>query len=406
MAIELKDLLADNFHIFRPEDYGAVALNPASPDSGIDSSAAIQDCINDALSKSKHPVILLTGLYALDNNPVQTINGVSHNCQLYIPYTAYNTTSFKTLSLLGISNGNFEAQGITPMATPYNGCGFYSRYMSATIGGSVIGFEKSATAGTFQVFNYTNVHFDKIDVLIKTHSGSTQVSNNMSGIDLQYINQMTVGTMRIRATSPTYSSIQPPTGNFGIRTPLDNNHGLLPINRLYVSGFDVGAYLGEHCQVNHLIAVGNYYGIDAVYTYPISICHYTAEMNAVSIRQRTASQLSIDTYQSERRASSTGVWYYGRSDFELSSPGAAAHLRIGKCMVHMEGTGFVQPTVGSGSSNYHIDVQRDENGVCHSPLNVWATAGRPTPITVGVWGYNTDLSKFETWNGAAWAALN
>ncbi|CAB4133922.1 hypothetical protein UFOVP265_9 [uncultured Caudovirales phage] len=55
---------------------------------------------------------------------------------------------------------------------------------------------------------------------------------------------------------------------------------------------------------------------------------------------------------------------------------------------------LVGTTAPSGGTNFQVSF----------PLT-WNTEGRPSSPATGILGYNTDLSQYEFWNGAAWVQL-
>jgi len=69
---------------------------------------------------------------------------------------------------------------------------------------------------------------------------------------------------------------------------------------------------------------------------------------------------------------------------------------------------FSEFAAGSlANANYRVGVTSLSGGTNWQmpDINSWTTAGRPvTPVT-GTLGYNTDLSQYEFWNGAAWVQL-
>jgi hypothetical protein len=360
---------------------------------------AIQEAIDAAWAVSG-VVLVPNGVYQLCKTPLLTRSGGAYDLMhLIIPYAPYNAaaSAHKNLTIEFESLPNTEAQFLLDTTLPENGAQFRSLYQDDNILGSfILGFQRSPVSGTFEDFNYTQVHLKNVCCVVCNEDDASAVfAPYMGGVDLQKITKATVENYFARVSSAFSDTVSPAgTGSIGLRMPTTNAHATNEcMGACFVAGFEVGFELSEHFRGEHLLALGNYYALKINNSYPCTIQHLTTEGNKYNVVfSNSPSSLALLAWSGEDYTGADKWYQIVKDAHYLAGTPSQISLVVSKFAVHAHGGGVRALDYTSGMD---IVVMSDENGFSHKPVNSYTTGGRPTVLRDYVLGYNTTTAQME-----------
>ena len=236
------------------KDFIDLADYAVDPTFTVDSTAAIQQAILDAYALNITKIRVPCGRYMISGPLVG-----SGNCQLYIPQTREAAPN-KSIYFEGVSPPNFEQQGLRNVPATTNGAIFESTIVGTGTNPAVFGFEQG-NSGDAWIWNYTNTGFKNLCVrtFVAPAGGA---SNSMSALNFQFAAQVAeLDMLRIDVSRGLQDMVQPSTGSTGIILPPVDNHLLINIGMVYISGYNTAINAQEHTHIRHFISIGNVNGI-------------------------------------------------------------------------------------------------------------------------------------------------
>lgn len=372
-----------NSKIYYLEDYGAVALNPFSPDNSIDCTSALQSCIDDIFADNNivNAKIALKGMYRI-GGPIKTWpNG--KRAQIMFPVIDYTPLMvIKNVAIVGEHAPIWEEQSIAEMPVSYGGCGFYSSIYNqdTTKTNWCISLGAGRDSSVFGEFNNINMYMDNIYMMLRSHGANgAPVSNTMSGIDASTNSNFQFGRIFIRTSVPGSKLLMPSANSFGLYLPKWNNHASIDGTYVRCQGFGTGLYATEHLELGKYIGSGNVNGIHCEKYYPINIGQLILEMNKNPIVMGPGAYLNANVYQTERINDSSKWWY---STKDIIQESGTSSVTINRYVVHQEGG---QMGFGSWDAGVRVKVINDEHNLSYMPANVWDAL--PSNPTDGLEGY-------------------
>lgn len=380
------------------EDYGAIALDPFTPDNSIDCTNALQDCIDEIFNDTKvvNAKIVLKGMYRI-GGPVKTWpNG--KRAQIMFPVIDYTPLMvIKNVSIVGEHAPIWEEQSLVEMPVSYGGCGFYSSLYNQDTNQTnwCISLGAGRDSSVFGEFNNINMYMDNIYMMLRSHGANgSPVSNTMSGIDASTNSNFQFGRIFIRTSVPGSKLLMPSANSFGLYLPKWNNHASLDGTYLRCQGFGTGLYATEHLELGKYIGSGNVNGIHCEKYYPINIGQLILEMNKNPIVMGPGAYLNANVYQTERINDSSKWWYSTKDIFQESG---TSSVTINRYVVHQEGG---QMGFGSWDAGVRVKIINDEHNTSYNPLNIWSDL--PDNPVNGLEGYHLGIRKIymDGWKNA------
>lgn len=236
------------------KDFIDLADYAVDPTFTTDSTAAIQQAILDAYALNITKIRVPCGHYKIAGALVG-----SGNCQLYIPQTREAAPN-KSIYFEGVSPPNFEQQGLRNVLPTTNGVIFESTLVGTGANPAVFGCEQG-NSGDSWVWNYTNIGFKNLCVRTFVAPGGG-ASNSMSAFNFQFAAQVSeMDMLRIDVSRGLQDMVEPSTGSTGIILPPLDNHLLINIGMVYISGYNTAVSAQEHTHIRHFISIGNVNGI-------------------------------------------------------------------------------------------------------------------------------------------------
>lgn len=380
------------------EDYGAIALDPFTPDNSIDCTNALQSCIDEIFNDTKvvNAKIVLKGMYRI-GGPVKTWpNG--KRAQIMFPVIDYTPLMvIKNVAIVGEHAPIWEEQSIAEMPVSYGGCGFYSSLYNQDTNQTnwCISLGAGRDPSVFGEFNNINMYMDNIYMMLRSHgANASPVSNTMSGIDASTNSNFQFGRIFIRTSVPGSKLLMPSANSFGLYLPKWNNHASLDGTYLRCQGFGIGLYATEHLELGKYIGTGNVIGMYCEKFYPINIGQCILEMNKKPIVMGAGAYLNANIYQTERINDSSKWWYSTKDIFQESG---TSSVTINRYVVHQEGG---QMGFGSWDAGVRVKIINDEHNTSYNPLNMWSDL--PDNPVNGLEGYHLGIRKIymDGWKNA------
>ena len=387
-----------NSKIYYLEDYGAIALDPFTPDNSIDCTNALQSCIDEIFNDAKvvNAKIVLKGMYRI-GGPIKTWpNG--KRAQIMFPVIDYTPLMvIKNVAIVGEHAPIWEEQSIAEMPVSYGGCGFYSSLYNQDTNQTnwCISLGACRDSSVFGEFNNINMYMDNIYMMLRSHgSNGAPVSNTMSGIDASNNSNFQFGRIFIRTSVPGSKLLMPSANSFGLYLPKWNNHASIDGTYLRCQGFGTGLYATEHLELGKYIGSGNVNGIHCEKYYPINIGQLILEMNKYPIKMGNGAYLNADVYQTEIINDISKWWYSEKDIFQESG---TSSVTINRYVVHKEGG---QMGFGSWDAGVRVKVINDEHNTSYNPLNMWSDL--PDNPVNGLEGYHLGIRKIymDGWKNA------
>ncbi|HAY3533732.1 hypothetical protein [Elizabethkingia anophelis] len=362
------------------EDYGAIALDPFTPDNSIDCTNALQSCIDEIFNDTKvvNAKIILKGMYRI-GGPIKTWpNG--KRSQIMFPTIDYTPLMvIKNIGIIGEHAPIWEEQSIAEMPVSYAGCGFYSSLFNqdTTQTNWCISLGSGRDTSVFGEFNNINIFMDNIYMMLRSHgTNGAPVSNTMSGIDASTNSNFQFGRMFIRTSVPGTKLLMPSANSFGLYLPKWNNHASLDGTYLRCQGFGIGLYATEHLELGKYIGSGNVIALYCEKYYPVNIGQCILEMNKKPIVMGAGAYLNLGVYQTEI-INDTSKWWY--SDKDIYQDSGSSSVTVNRYVVHKEGG---QMGFGSWDTGVKVKIINDEHNTSYNPVNVYNSLtelpGNPT----------------------------
>ncbi|MDV3568130.1 hypothetical protein CMU71_14650 [Elizabethkingia anophelis] len=380
------------------EDYGAIALDPFTPDNSIDCTNALQSCIDEIFNDTKvvNAKIVLKGMYRI-GGPIKTWpNG--KRAQIMFPVIDYTPLMvIKNVAIVGEHAPIWEEQSIAEMPVSYGGCGFYSSIYNqdTTKTNWCISLGAGRDSSVFGEFNNINMYMDNIYMMLRSHGANgAPVSNTMSGIDASTNSNFQFGRIFIRTSVPGSKLLMPSANSYGLYLPKWNNHASIDGTYVRCQGFGTGLYATEHLELGKYIGSGNVNGIHCEKYYPINIGQLILEMNKNPIVMGPGAYLNANVYQTERINDSSKWWYSTKDIFQESG---TSSVTINRYVVHQEGG---QMGFGSWDAGVRVKIINDEHNTSYNPLNIWSDL--PDNPVNGLEGYHLGIRKIymDGWKNA------
>ncbi|MCT4288193.1 hypothetical protein HZP25_15935 [Elizabethkingia anophelis] len=380
------------------EDYGAIALDPFTPDNSIDCTKALQDCIDEIFNDTKvvNAKIVLKGMYRIGGAIKTWPNG--KRAQIMFPVIDYTPLMvIKNVSIVGEHAPIWEEQSLVEMPVSFGGCGFYSSLYNQDTNQTnwCISLGAGRDSSVFGEFNNINMYMDNIYMMLRSHGANgAPVSNTMSGIDASTNSNFQFGRIFIRTSVPGSKLLMPSANSFGLYLPKWNNHASIDGTYLRCQGFGTGLYATEHLELGKYIGSGNVNGIHCEKYYPINIGQLILEMNKKPIVMGAGAYLNANIYQTERINDSSKWWYSTKDIFQESG---TSSVTINRYVVHQEGG---QMGFGSWDVGVRVKIINDEHNTSYNPLNMWSDL--PDNPVNGLEGYHLGIRKIymDGWKNA------
>ena len=329
----------DGVGVFKPENYGAVALDPRNPDSGKDCTDAFNDMFADMFAN--YPTInsyrvVMAGVYRIGGAPVYDKG------QINIPFTTNVDWNFKSVYFEGLTRPSLTDRGNNNTLNPLLGSGFYSSYIyTGSDYRHIIRIGEGSNFG----LRVGHVFMNNIACYIKTHGTNNEsIANNMSGFDFSNLSTFAFTDIYAITTTAGLNTLEPAMNSIGLVMPRANNMASVYGNSLKIMGFGVGAFLTEHLNLNHLIAVFNKDGVQVQNTYPVNVGNATLEHNLCHVRMYPNSAINFGVFQTED-INDTQYWF-NRTDKMIKGV-ASSRVTIGQTMSHVWGGGAIPLTYDS-----------------------------------------------------------
>jgi len=284
-------------------DAASATVTDAYTCYGTDDTTAIRNAIA-AVSNLTIPVATIffpSGTYIVNGAFDQT-----NNSQLAMPtirtdaVTPKHQTKIKMQGTMYAKSTNF-----TKLAT--GGAIIYGT-KQGTANTSIL--SGKAAAGPYGLTDVT-LELDKI--------GFRTVQNPVnSAVNLGYLNSALLYGVYIEAGMKLISdSTQPTTStSYGLITPYTQNNNVVRVNDVRVQGFYTGILVGEHADLNGVVAFYSVRGIDfSASVHGAHIGNIALERNIINIACSAAASFVIDYADLENVGSSSGSWYETTHDF-------------------------------------------------------------------------------------------
>lgn len=226
---------------------------------GTDDTNPIQAAILECISNGGGKVWIPNGFYFIGGALKTNVDGVNPNCQIYVPATIYSDTTRTSIIIEGETPYN-----LTPSATA-PGFNFIptkkGTVLLSTITGSGVGpavFGTKGTSSSFQNFNYTNVSFKNMMILVEGHVGTA--GPTMGGLNFGKSTTLQVENVGVGIDASSTTSSEPTMDVAGIVLTQVNGEVQSFARNSYVCGFKYGLVIGEHAVIENTNVTGCYYG--------------------------------------------------------------------------------------------------------------------------------------------------
>jgi hypothetical protein len=262
-----------------------------------DSTAGVQAAMLEAYNGGG-PIRVPVGHFAIAGPRVG-----SGNCQLYLPQTRESNPN-KSIYFEGAHAPNFQQQGLRNVVPPNNGSLFESTLIGAGVSGTnpaMIGGEQGNSGDAWR-WNYTN--FGMRNMGLRTAVNASGAANPMSAINMQFVSQISVLDMlRIDVNRGLQDMASPTAGSCGIILPPIDNHLMLNIGTVYISGYNNALIAQEHTSIDNFITIGNVNGLVLkASNHSSSVRHFSAEWNMNAIVIDGNHDLAIVMYDAEHNS--------------------------------------------------------------------------------------------------------
>jgi hypothetical protein len=282
-----------------------------------DSTAGVQAAMDEALNRGIQEV-----RYPVGNFKLAGPRAGSGNCQVAIRDTREAHPN-RSLRIVGAGAPDFEQQGLRSVEPPTNGTLFFSTLTAADVPAAnnpaVFGFEQP-NAGDAWPWNYTNVSFEKLGIRTTVaQQGSGGAANPLSALNFQFAAQVPwLDQLRIDVSRGIPDMVKPTTGSCGIIMPPVDNHLLLNVGMVYISGYNNAVILQEHTHIDNLISIGNVNGVvlkGAKHASNIGI--YSAEWTDNAFVMDGDHALTVTLYDPERNSGFNADLLYKQGSLPL-----------------------------------------------------------------------------------------
>lgn len=314
---------------------------------GTDDTTAVQAAITAAFNAGGGTVFFPRGIYVI-NGAFQ--NPSTQNGQLVIPYVATSgTVSPTVISLVGVttiptnSGGCCDLTG-RPIAggsilfTPKNGSGTAPALISPYSAGSSSDF--------------SDVALDIEGLVLRSAYLNTTPLQMVNARWTTYLKMSSV-TIDTDASTAVVQATQPVANGYGFVMPDNQNGTFSRVDNTVVFGYDTGALVGEHADIDSLSTFYCKYGMQLLTFYhAVRIGRYGAFEDIYPIASFSGvspsrSPIDIQLYDSEHASSG---WYQTTND--VLDAGNIIYGHIERYNVILAGTGYSNGSFSkSGGTN-------------------------------------------------------
>jgi hypothetical protein len=340
------DIPASLFNVFVVESQLDLRKFGADKTFAKDSTTAVQTAILEAINSGISDIVCDVGRYQISGPLVG-----SGNCQIYFPQTGASNPG-RSVRFIGRGMPNAEQQGLWNVPPTMNGVIFESTIQGANNNPAVFGFEQGNPGdAAYGLWSYLNASFTNL--CVRTRANQSGAANSMSAFNFQFASQLPlIDQVRIDVSRGLQDMVMPTTGSCGIITPPIDNHALLQIGFVLVSGYNTAVVMNEHTDIRKLQSVGNVNGVVLKgANHASSIHHYLAEWTQNSFVMQGDHALQVTLYDTEHN---TGTNFSHQSDFNYQSGSRKIGISHARIVVQGSSTPGSFVTNDTGGAHYKI----------------------------------------------------